>query len=171
MKRLLLLTAISCVLASVHAQDMTIRANLSSHTITDLDEGFIGGGIGLESTVGLHWSLGADVSWASNNDLAIFNFNPTVRYYFNRGLQGFYLGLGANINRLARDEGPIGFPISLERGSPVLVGGPEFSLGVQVRIQNVLTMGVKAGMTYFTDIDLDENAGFNINFTVGALLF
>ncbi|MDX1408143.1 MAG: DUF3575 domain-containing protein, partial [Saprospiraceae bacterium] len=90
-----------------NAQEMTIRANLSAHTITDLDEGFVGGGLGLESTIGQHWSLGMDISWASSNDLSLFNFNPTVRYYFNRGLQGFYFGLGANLDRLSREEGPV----------------------------------------------------------------
>ena len=153
------------------AQEINVRANLSVHAITDFENGFIGGGLGVEGALSRHWSVGADVSWASNSDLSIFNFNPTVRFYFGRALQGFYLGLGGNINKLSRDIGPVGYPIQITRGSPVVVGGPEASLGVQARINNRITMGIKTGLTLFTDIDLDENVGFNLNFTVGALLF
>lgn len=154
-----------------YSQDLSVRGNVTVNAISDFESGFVGGGLGVEGTVGRHWSVGTDVSWAKRENLKVFNFNPSIRFYFNRGLRGLFLGVGANVLNLKSEVGPIGYPIEISRGQEVLIGGPEASLGLQTRIDNRITMGFKAGLSAFTDIDLDETVGFNMNFTVGVLLF
>ena len=155
---------------SADAQSIAVRANFSVNTITDFDEGFLGGGIGVEGIVGRKWSVGSDFSWAKSEDISLFHFNPAIRYYFRRSLQGFFLGIGGTAYQFKRDNDvPIGYPLELSRGSTAIVGGPEFQFGMQARLQETVTMGVKVGVVGFMDTDLDENAGLNVQFTVGWL--
>ena len=149
-------------------QDIAIKANLSINSITDFNEDFLGGGVGLEGAVGRKWTVGADLSWASSDDHKLFYFNPAARFYFNRAMQGFFIGVGASVHRLKTESGlPVGFPIPLDRGSEAVIGGPEFQLGLQTEVRENFTLGVKAGIAAMADAELNEVAAFNLNFTAG----
>ncbi len=95
-----LILAILFVGGRTNAQEVRLQGNLM--VLGEIENPFLGFGVGYENGLGKHFAVGLDVNVGWQEEANAIDFRPAVRYYF--GLEQFGLFAGVSFKYISLNE-------------------------------------------------------------------
>jgi len=154
------------------AQDYTpslaVKATSSLNMITDFDEGLLSFGFGAEARLGQKFTVGANMTFGSEDNYSFTMVHPEVRYYPKRAFRGFFFkgGFGYSKFRSDNDFVPLLGPFRGERGSTAGMMLLEAGIGINTIVLDHWTIGFSLALLSVFDADVDDG-GVHSNIAIG----
>lgn len=124
-------------LFSGNAYSQEVRVNGSLLILGYVNDPFAGFGVGVESSVGTHFTFNMDVNWGAQNGGTALSFRPALHYYTGKDHKGFFIGPALKyINAKEPDESQGTYADNLYALA--------FNLGVKSNLSERITLGFLA---------------------------
>jgi hypothetical protein len=123
------------ILLANHATAQEVRLQGNMMILGEIENPFLGFGVGYENPLGKHFSVGLDVNVGWQEEANAIDFRPAVRYYFGQEQFGFFAGVSFKyISLNEKDE---------EQGQwEDNLFAPGLDLGVKARLGDFGSFGI-----------------------------
>jgi hypothetical protein len=129
LKKIVFSIFLFCAISIGHSQELKFFAN--GEILGGVSNPFLGPGVGLESSIGKHFTMNVDLHVGFNENGTAYQFRPAVHYYFSKEQKGIFVGPSLKYIRFTEKDN-----LDLFHDNVYTVG---FTLGVKSYIKENLS--------------------------------